>query len=110
MTWSALDAQTGLPLPEALFPKAALRNAFGHKFERVDVRVGVVFQEIFHDYRTSESILVEYVCIEGLQGQGTGAGFKKYYYSRNKEVQWVHFIKQDGRWEATTNEFSVFPN
>ena len=112
MPWLAIDAETGLPLWPDVYPRRALTNAFRHKKTGgLDSQAGDVSQKLIWGSESWNNILVEYVCRQGLTTQGSGVTFKKYYYSEDKKVQWLHhhWNEEDGRWTPTKDEFTIFP-
>ena len=111
MPWAALDAQTGLPKTPEQFPKLALRAAFHQVLEdQWRLEVGDKLERTTRGREDWDIIKVEYVCVEAVSCQGSGATFKKYYFSPDKQVQWIHLHKKTGQsWEATQDTFTIFP-
>ena len=111
MTWTALNASTGLPCAPLQFPKFALQRAFQHKLDNFDVDIGEKIEHSTKGREPWDQIKVIYVCTHGITRQGSGCTFKKYYFDVDKQVQWIHLHKNTaGMWEASTNTFTIFPN
>ena len=68
-------------------------------------------QEAFGPSGRLERVVVRYICLRGLDGQGSGATFAKAYYSPCRCVQFlrIKFSQTIGAFAATPQVFEIFP-
>ena len=112
MPWVVVNVETGLPdNGSQKFPKLALRSAFEHRAEDrlLAFQKGDSTEVEIKGRDEWDEVVIKYSCLSHGTTQGSGSDFKKFYFSKDRTVQYMHVKKVNGQMEWTTDKFTMFP-